>query len=479
MRAYRPGLTTLRDVSDTSSLQAPPTASLWRMTTANAALITCPECAAPRGRRCTGLNGRYLPRPHPKRSQRYLDLRYAVGGTPRKQTNRQAAAVVVSGPALASRRVPDPAPWRMPLPELAQSIAASFIDRAKVVTAEACGAERAGLTELLYGPDRISESIDALIWARHDLIIAQETRPIASGRDPRGPELAWQETAVDRRLQEARSELKRQRHLTLDTASDHQTSAMDDPRHVARRWLGRHHPELLTELLTEHARSHGLDPSRLIRRPGTAERIQRAIQTGLLPPPTAQAAAASRDESDQDFRRRVLADALRQENRDDLLCHPLLLQRWRQHLHALRRETSARAGKCSPHQITALPVEQIMRTTTEDLQRLAGRRRLLGSLIQRTAENGRLTTACHDSIALAEQRDPDLPVIQSVVEAAYDVMVRTHRDEYNLIRDCLAPYETRYGRLMLDEASKSAAQYKVAQALSRERPGSRSHTALS
>ncbi|MGW3690559.1 hypothetical protein [Streptomyces sp. NPDC005125] len=50
---------------------------------------------------------------------------------------------------------------------------------ARVVTAQACGIRRAGLDELLFGPDRIHQSIDALTYALHDRQLHREMRVLS------------------------------------------------------------------------------------------------------------------------------------------------------------------------------------------------------------------------------------------------------------------------------------------------------------
>lgn len=70
----------------------------------------------------------------------------AVPG-PSLQVPQSRSAPRLPAGGLKALRTPHKEPWRLPLTELTDLISVSFLDRAKVVTAEACGFERTGLTD--------------------------------------------------------------------------------------------------------------------------------------------------------------------------------------------------------------------------------------------------------------------------------------------------------------------------------------------
>ncbi|MDQ1013651.1 hypothetical protein QFZ43_000200 [Streptomyces afghaniensis] len=79
---------------------------------------------------------------------------------------------------LEATRAPHLQPWRLPMHELAGLVGVSFLDLAKVVTAHACGLQRTGLEELLFGPDRIEQSMDAHLRDARPADPARGTRPV-------------------------------------------------------------------------------------------------------------------------------------------------------------------------------------------------------------------------------------------------------------------------------------------------------------
>lgn len=80
---------------------------------------------------------------------------------------------------------------------------------------------------------------------------------------------------------------------------------------------------------------------------------------------------------------------------------------------------------------------------------LCSRRRLFATLLQRRGENRRLRDGVGDAISIASQTSPERPLLSEAIRTAREELVRRHPDLYQVIRDVLAPHETRYGRLTL------------------------------
>ncbi|UUU38006.1 hypothetical protein [Streptomyces sp. NBC_00162] len=232
------------------------------------------------------LRNKPIPVLHRGRTLRYLDVRFGVTPSPRPASRNelQQSAPRLAGPGLRALRPSYPEPWRLPLHELADQISFSFFDYAKVAVAEACGAERTGLTDLLYGDDRIRASIDALTYARHRLQLRREELCLSGRReDDQVEHWRWQDDAVRRRLKEAKTELQRQRDrdLMLQGQVVHR-AATDDPREQAHRWLAQYLRVEFNELFVRIATEAGASPSVLTPARSPEETIARAFDRGLL-----------------------------------------------------------------------------------------------------------------------------------------------------------------------------------------------------
>lgn len=94
---------------------------------------------------------------HRGRATRYLHVRFAVHPAPHGRAARSAPSL--HGPGLHAIQGPHPQPWRLPPAEIGALVDTSFLDLAKVVTAEASGLGAQELTGLLYGRDRIRAAI--------------------------------------------------------------------------------------------------------------------------------------------------------------------------------------------------------------------------------------------------------------------------------------------------------------------------------
>ncbi|MFI6003178.1 hypothetical protein ACIA98_22655 [Streptomyces sp. NPDC051366] len=440
--------------TNTSPPSRPPTQSVWHLSSTDVRSVDCPTCDAAKGQPCLSLRNRPLNVLHRGRSSRYLNLRFGLRATRPRRGGPEAAAHPLTGPALRAVPVAHNEPWRLPRNELADLITFSFLDHAKVVVAEACGVERTGLTELLYDGDRLSASIDALTYAQHDLQIRREERCLAVGRwDQETQHLDWQYAAVAQRAQEARKEFQRRRTEDLTAAGVLPgLPATDDPREQALLWLAQHLEPQFRRLLTEHAAAAGLPPeaSAAVRTRHGA--IERATARGLIHAPLHGDALRVHGMSEGEFRLRVLRDASTQADRDDALCHPLLLHRWRQHLKQLQTEVAPGALSPSAQSLAPLAWEELRPQSLHEVRELMGRRRLLGNLLQRYGENRRLRYAVHDAISIAEHAHPEKPLLMAAARDAREELGRRHPDLYKLIRNLLEPHLTRYGRLRLRNA---------------------------
>ncbi|MFC9810516.1 hypothetical protein ACFVJM_00355 [Streptomyces virginiae] len=333
---------------------------------------------------------------------------------------------------------------------MADLINFSFLDLARVVVAEACGVERTGLIELLYGRDRIHASLDALIYAKFDLQIRREERCLITRReDDQTEEWRRQHSAVTHRLTEAKRELRRQRNMELTAHGVQLTPQLaDDPREQARLWLAEYLHFQFAELFEQHAAAAGLSKVACQTAETRHQNIEHAIARQLLNAPVSDSAERVLALDDREFRLRVLRDASRQVDRDDTLCHPLLLHRWRRHLKVLQAEIAPGALSPSTQALPMLVWRHVRLSSPRDVSALIARRRLFANLLQRYSENRHLRHAVEDAISIAEQASPDRPLLTTAARAARDDLVRHHPDLYRSIRDVLKPHETRYGRLL-------------------------------
>ncbi|MFC7986365.1 hypothetical protein [Streptomyces sp. NPDC057336] len=377
-----------------------------------------------------------------------MKMRFALDlAEPHDRPVRRRAGPMLSGASLTATRAANLQPWRLPLHELADLVNVSFLDLAKVVTAHACGLQRTGLDELLFGADRIQQSIDALTYAMHDRQIRREVSILSGGRHEDVEALAAQEGAVRNRLREAERRLKEQRVAELTAAGILPFPApTDDSRHLARAWLGRYLPDEKEALVRRLATEAGVAASASIHIRSISEKITRCIDNGWLTAPLTDAVGMLLELDRSAFQRRIIADAAQQDGRDDALCHPLVLNRWRDGLSAALTATAASAGNPHTRHLHDLTRTSLPRNAAP-IGQLHDRRRLFAALLQRRAEAIRLITALNDGMCLAERRDPSYELMKKAGDQAYDEVVRRHPGLYQCIRAHLARYETRYGRL--------------------------------
>ncbi|WP_406467812.1 hypothetical protein [Streptomyces sp. NBC_01594] len=350
--------------------------------------------------------------------------------------------------------------------ELSDLINVSFLDLAKVVTAHACGLQRPGLDELLFGSDRIQQSMDALVYAMHDRQIRREIRVLSEGPDEVTKTLAEQQQALQDQWRAAKRCLKDQRLAELTSAGVLPfPAATDDPRHLARAWLGRYLGSEKETLVRDIAVAAGVPASATVHIHHIEEKIARSIDNGWLAAPLDDTVREVLELDSPAFHRRLIADAGRQDGRDDTLCHPLVLNRWRDQLNEAIVQIAPSAENPTTKGLHDLVPTGRVRSAAQ-LGQLNGRRRLFASLLQRRDECIRLITALNDGLSLAEHRDPSHAKLKQAADQAYDQLARRHPDLYQRIRALIAPYETRYGRLRI-RGSRALLQHQVFEELDR------------
>lgn len=446
---------------------SPAQAALRCLTSAEIRQVSCPTCGAGRRRPCVCLRDRPMDCVHRGRSTKYLHLRFAVQPVPQARAVR--AAPRLGGAGLHAVQGPHPQPWRLPLPEIGALVDASFLDLAKVATAEAAGLGPHALTGLLYGRDRIRAAIDALVFAEHDALLRQENMA-ASGLDARheqAVEFAERVRQVNRRRQEAETELRRQRTIALDLGAPgaHDNTPIDDPQLLAAVWLARYLRPERDALLDRLARAAGIPAAAAAQVRTKGERVQRCVDRGLLIAPVTDAVQRLRSMDEDAFDRHVLHDAAVVNGRDDDLAHPLLVERWLQALNRVRPAAAAAALNPSQQTLTPLTGRQ-QPCTRRQWHELGARRALFAALVQRTGEAHRTRQAVQDAVTLAEHADPQSAALRRIGQQANAEIVRRHRDLYLLIRTHLEPHQTRYGRLLpLDTPTRRALKHRVWAAL--------------
>ncbi|MFD6593024.1 hypothetical protein ACFWFH_05970 [Streptomyces coelicoflavus] len=424
--------------------------ALWNVTSSDIATIVCPTCGASQYALCRTLRDRPTTALHRGRTLRYLNVRFALDlREPHHRSVQRRSGLGLDAAGLRAVRMPHPQPWRLPLPELSDLINVSFFDLAKVVTAQACGVRRTGLDELLHGPDRIEQSIDALTYALYDRQIRREIRILSGQCDETARNLKAQQQAVWQQLREAERRLKAQRVEELTTAGVLPfPPATDDSRRVARAWLGRYLSAEKDALVLEFATAAGVPAAAAAPIRCIQEKITRCIDNGWLIAPLNDAVRSVLALDESAFRKRLLTDAGRQDERDDVLCHPLVLNRWRDQLNECLRAVAPGADNPHTKHLTDLTRTPTPRTTAQ-LKQLQAQRRLFAALLQRRAEAVRLITTLNDGLSIAERGDPSHALLKQAGDQAYDELVRRHPDLYQRIRAHLAGFETRYGRLQI------------------------------
>ncbi|MFD7854507.1 hypothetical protein ACFV6B_09515 [Streptomyces microflavus] len=366
---------------------------------------------------------------------------------PHARRPRPRPAPALTGGGLRATRAPDPQPWRLPLDELADTINVSFLDLAKVVTAHACGLKRVGLETLLYGPDHIHQSIDALTYALHDRQIQREMRVLSRGHDDHTALLAGQQQALRNQLHQSEQLLKQCRIAELTEAGALPfPPPTDDPRQLARAWLGRYLSDEKEALVHDIATAAGVPAQKAAPIRSIRDKITKCIDSGWINAPVSDTVQQLLALDDHAFRRCLIEDASRQNARDDALCHPLVLNRWRDQLNAAIAALAPAAENPTTRHLHDLATAANL-CPANGVDQLIGRRRLFAALLQRRSESVRLITDLNDTMTLAERADPSYHLLKRAAGQAYDELVRRHPDLYHRIRIALAPYETRYGRL--------------------------------
>lgn len=404
---------------------------------------------------------------HRGRASKYLNLRFGV--EPLEAGRPVRVAPRLHGPALTAVESPHPQPWRLPLAEIGALVDTSFLDLAKVVSAEAAGVGSAALTDLLFGRDRILASIDALVFAEHDAVLRREGL-LLDGCDPRDQRLevlAERARRVHRRRQEAETELHRQRSvaLRLGAPGARDNTAIDDPQRLAAVWLGRYLRVERACLVDHLALSAGISPAAAARVRTKQERVERCVDRGLLTAPVTASVRSLREMPDGAFDRHVLRDAAALSGRDDDLAHPLVVERWLQALGRVRPPAAAAADSPNDQVLTALDWGFRPRAALR-LPHVRARRDLFAALVQRTGEAHRMRQSVQDAVTLAEHAAPETVALRRIGDQANTELVRRHRDLYLLIRSRFEPYQTRYGRLLpLDASTRRELKRQVRAAL--------------
>ncbi|MDT0547668.1 hypothetical protein [Streptomyces lonegramiae] len=166
---------------------------------------------------------------------------------------------------------------------------------------------------------------------------------------------------------------------------------------------------------------------------------------------------------------RLLTDAAQQDERDDVLCHPLVLSRWRDQLAETLLAFAAAAGNPHCTGLHDLTLQQTPRTPAQ-LEQLHCRRRLFAARLQRRAEAIRLITSLNDALSVAERRDPSYAVLKHVADQAYNELVRRYPEQYRHIRARLSAFETRASRLQIS-GSRTELRRQIFEELDRRHSG--------
>ncbi|WP_161500874.1 hypothetical protein [Embleya scabrispora] len=142
-----------------------------------------------------------------------------------------------------------------------------------------------------------------------------------------------------------------------------------DTQTQARGWLGKYFIEERSALVSELTQADGHSRDGVAPRIDFRGRIERAIVRGQLTASVNETVRETLSLDDTRFRARVARDAARHHERDDALCHPLLLNRWTRELNGMRTHVAERIGT-SPKRIARVDAARV-----RDLAASAGSRR--------------------------------------------------------------------------------------------------------
>ncbi|MFD9636588.1 hypothetical protein [Streptomyces violascens] len=414
------------------------------------ATVVCPTCGAPRHAPCRSLLDRPLGVLHRGRIADYLALR--CGPLP--------AGAHPHGAMRSAFGSPPAQPWRLPLADLSDLLAVSFPALVMVATAQACGAGDDGLDRLLFAPDRLPQSVDALLYALHDRQLRQEARILAGRRDPIADELGRQHHALRERLDAAQAMLK-------NLYTDELTAAgilpfprpSHDTRHIARAWLGRYLQQEKEALVHAAARRLGVpcSASRPIR--NVRDKVAKCLDNRWILAPRTAPVEAVLALDDQAFARLVREDAAVEHPRQDTLGHPLLVNRWRDQLTTVLCPLAA-GVRSAPAELTPLTRGEL-RASGAEVGRLTARRRHLAALVRRREESTRLITELNHVMLLAERGDPSHRLIKEAGDTAFRELERRHPDIFRHIHARLARHADGRGLLRLSPPQRSALRREV------------------
>ncbi|MFD5610567.1 hypothetical protein [Kitasatospora sp. NPDC127060] len=382
---------------------------------------------------------------HRGRTHRYLEVRFGL--RPQATTTWQALLTATEarrrGALLRARfRDLDERPWEAVTGSLLDTIAADPTAYENAVIAEACGRAGPEISDLLFSPDWIDESLDALLRAAHDLQIRAETDQIATGT--RNRDLVRRRDAVRRRLKETRAHADRTRKASLPTART--TADTVDPHRVATAWVGRYLKAERRDLVIEHALAAGVD-SALLHHGTFQERVARHVATGRMKAPVGPQVERLLASPAETLREAVLRDALQPGARTDALGHPLVLETWAEQLDFLSTVAAPAAYAEPTGRLSALPPMTSARMLTAAADELAGRRQTLARLIERTHECERLRLAVSDIVMTLDRTAPGREAMGAAIRSADEELRRRHAELYAIARAHLYAYQDPSGRL--------------------------------
>ncbi|SCK54189.1 hypothetical protein YUYDRAFT_07111 [Streptomyces sp. ScaeMP-e48] len=160
-------------------------------------------------------------------------------------------------------------------------------------------------------------------------------RVLSRGRDDHTALLAGQQQALRNQLHQSEQLLKQSRlaELTEAGALPFQPPT-DDSRQLARAWLGRYLSDEKEALVHDIATAAGVPAQEAAPIRSIRDKITKCIDSGWITTPVSDTVQQLLTLDDHAFRRCLIEDASRQNARDDALCHPLVLNRWRDQLNA-------------------------------------------------------------------------------------------------------------------------------------------------
>lgn len=318
-----------------------------------------------------------------------------------------------------------------------------FRNLVTVAIADATGRLPRSVRRLLRSLEWHQDWTDALLWAEGELQVSAERMALVgdSRRD-----------SVESQLRRVRACLHESRRLAADFRRQQYERSAERQRFLnaqrtALTWLSKAFPEDYAMLVVQVHAERGIaadEESPAAR--DAFDSIEHACHEGDLAVTMTEPVAALLDRGPQSFRGVVANDAREQNERNDLLRHPLALRRWSSALKELM-EMTLEPARASSHTALGPLTEDLRRLGHDQAIRVINARRFYCAVQQRQRECDRIVRSLMETIAERAAAAPENIARREAAEHADQLLAERHRQAYVRICEALRPYEASPGRL--------------------------------